>query len=105
VVVKDGAKIVVIPVDDLDYAEAQDDYIALHSRGQSWLKHQSITSLERTLDPGRFLRVHRSVLVNLDRIVRVEPHGRDSRRATLRDGTELPVSRAGYQRLRALLAL
>ncbi len=105
VVVKDGTKIVVIPVDDLDYAEAQDDYIALHSRGQSWLKHQSIASLERTLDPERFLRIHRSVLVNLDRIVRLEPHGRDSRRATLRDGTELPVSRAGYQRLRALLTL
>ncbi len=103
VVVKDGARIVVIPVAKLDYVEAQDDYIALHSEGESWLKHQSITSLEQGLDPTRFLRIHRSVLVNVERIERVEPHGRDTRLATLQDGTELPVSRAGYKRLRSLL--
>ena len=50
-----------------------------------------------------FLRIHRSVLVNVERIQKVEPHGRDTRLATLQDGTELPVSRAGYKRLRELL--
>lgn len=90
-------------MDRLDYVEAQDDYVALHSEGKSWLKHQTIASLEQALDATRFVRLHRSVLCNVERILRVEPHGRDTRLATLRDGTELPVSRAGYKRLRGLL--
>jgi len=103
VVVRDGARVHIIPVDRLDYAEAQDDYIALHSQRKSYLKQQTISSLEAALDPKRFVRIHRSVLVNLERIAKIEPYGQDSRVAVLTDGTQLPVSRAGYDRLRELL--
>ncbi len=103
IVVKDGARVHIIPVEALDYAEAQDDYVALHSQRKSYLKQQTISSLEAGLDPERFVRIHRSVIVNLERIAKIEPYAKDSRIAVLSDGTQLPVSRAGYDRLRSLL--
>jgi two-component system, LytTR family, response regulator len=99
IVVKDGPRVHVIPIDKLDYAEAQDDYVALHSGGKTYLKQQPIASLEAQLDPARFVRIHRSVIVNLERVARIEPYGKDSRIAILADGARLPVSRAGYARL------
>ncbi len=62
IVIKDGTRVHIIPVAQLDYAEAQDDYIALHSGGKTYLKQQTISSLEAALDPARFVRVHRSFL-------------------------------------------
>jgi two-component system LytT family response regulator len=103
IVVKDGANVDIVPCDKLDYAEAQDDYVLLRSQGKSRLKQQTISSLEASLDPGKFLRVHRSYLVNLERVAKIEPYAKDSRVAILTDGTRLPVSRAGYARLKALL--
>ena len=98
-VVRDGAKIHVIPLDKLDYVEAQDDYVALHSEGKSYLKQQPIGALEAMLDAARFVRIHRSAIVNLERVARIEPYAKDSRVAILADGTRLPVSRSGYARL------
>ena len=99
IVVKDGPRVHVIPIDKLDYVEAQDDYVALHSGGKSYLKQQPIASLESLLDPGRFVRIHRSAIVNLERVARIEPYGKESRLAILSDGARLPVSRSGYARL------
>ena len=99
IVVKDGPRVFVIPIDKLDYVEAQDDYVALHSAGKSYLKQQPIGDLESLLDPSRFVRIHRSAIINLERIARIEPFGKDSRIAILADGTRLPVSRSGYARL------
>jgi two-component system LytT family response regulator len=99
IVVRDGAKIHVIPLDKLDYAEAQDDYVALHTQGKSYLKQLPIGELENILDAARFVRIHRSAIVNLERVERIEPYAKDSRVAILRDGTRLPVSRSGYARL------
>ena len=101
--VRDGAQVFIIPVSKLDFAEAQDDYVALSSEGKKHLKQQPISSLEVTLDPSRFLRIHRSYIVNLERVAKVEPYGKDSHVAVLRNGVQLPVSRAGYARLRAFL--
>lgn len=103
IVVKEGARVHIIPVDRLDYAEAQDDYVLLHSQGKAYLKEQTISSLEAALDPARFVRIHRSVIVNVERIAKIEPYAKDSRIAVLADGAQLPVSRAGYERLRSLL--
>jgi two-component system LytT family response regulator len=103
VVVRDGSNVQIIPVPKLDFVEAQDDYIALASRGCKHLKQQTISSIEATLDPKQFLRIHRSYIVNLERVAKVEPYGKDSRIAILQDGTKLPVSRAGYARLREVL--
>ncbi len=76
IVVKDGARVHIIPVDRLDYAEAQDDYVALHSQGKSYLKEQTISSLKAALDPRRFVRIHRSIVVNLERVAKIEPYAR-----------------------------
>ena len=103
IVVRDGTRVHIIPIGKLDYAEAQDDYIALASEGKKHLKQQTISSLETLLDPSRFLRVHRSYIVNLERVAKIEPYGKDTHLAILNDGTRLPVSRSGYGRLRAVL--
>ena len=103
IVVKDGAKVHVIPVGKLDYAEAQDDYVALRSESKSWLKQQTIASLEAALDPRRFVRLHRSYLVNVERIARIEQNTKDTWQAVLTDGSKIPVSRSGYARFNALI--
>jgi two-component system LytT family response regulator len=103
VVVKDGARVHVIPAGRLDYAEAQDDYVALRSEGKTWLKQQTIASLEAALHPKRFVRVHRSYLVNIERIARIEPNTKDTWIAVLADGTRIPVSRGGYARFNSLI--
>jgi two-component system, LytTR family, response regulator len=103
IVVRDGTRVTLIPVAKLDYAEAQDDYVALAAAGKKHLKQQTIAGLEASLDPQHFVRIHRSYIVNFERVARIEPYGKDSRLAILHDGTRLPVSRAGYTRLKALL--
>jgi two-component system LytT family response regulator len=103
ILVRDGSKVHVVPVDALDYVEAQDDYVCLHAEGRRHLKEQTMTEMEAVLDPTRFVRIHRSVILNIERLARVEPYAKDSRVAILRDGTRLPVSRAGYARLNELL--
>jgi two-component system LytT family response regulator len=103
IVVRDGALVHIIPVAKLDYAEAQDDYVLLASAGKTYLKQQTISSLEACLDPRQFVRIHRSYIVNVERVAKMEPYSKDSRIAVLHDGKQLPVSRAGYQRLTALL--
>ncbi|HYC62487.1 MAG TPA: LytTR family DNA-binding domain-containing protein [Thermoanaerobaculia bacterium] len=100
---RDGATIDVVPVQRIDYIEAQDDYIHVYSRGARHIKQQPLGELEAVLDPARFIRVHRSYIVNLESLARVEPYAKDSRVALLKDGTRIPVSRAGYERLKALL--
>ena len=103
IVVKDGTRVQIIPIARLDYAEAQDDYVALASQGKKHLKQQTISSLEAALDPKNFVRIHRSYLVNLERVARLEPYSKDSHVVILNDGARLPVSRAGYVRLKAFL--
>jgi two-component system LytT family response regulator len=103
VLIRDGAQVHVLSVETIDYVEAQDDYAAFHAGGRSYLKEQTLAELEGLLDAARFVRVHRSFIVNVERIARVELYAKDSRMAILRDGRKLPVSRAGYARLQSLL--
>ncbi len=102
-VVKDGTRVYVIPVAKLEYAEAQDDYVALSTEGKKHLKQQTISSLESALDPQRFLRIHRSYIVNLEKVTKIEPYSKDQYVVVLASGQQLPVSRSGYTRLRAFL--
>lgn len=103
-VIKDGARIHVVPMQKIDYLEAQDDYIAVHSEGKTLLKQQTLSSLETTLDQSAFVRIHRSYILNVEKLSRLEPHGRDSKVAVLRDGTQLPVSQSGLARLSKMLS-
>jgi two-component system LytT family response regulator len=103
VLIRDGAQVHVLPVERIDFVEAQDDYVCFKSEGKDYLKDQTMGALEAQLDPARFVRIHRSYLLNIERIARVELYAKDSRVAILRDGRRLPVSRAGYARLAKLL--
>jgi two-component system LytT family response regulator len=103
IVVRQGAKVHVIQAEKLDYAEAQDDYVGLHAEGKEHLKQQTLSDLEASLDPKRFVRIHRSYLLNLDRLSRIDSEGGEPKAVVLSDGTRLPLSRAGYGRLKAML--
>jgi two-component system LytT family response regulator len=103
IVVRDGSRIHVIPVGKLDAVEAQDDYVLLRTEGRRLLKPQTLASLAATLDPERFVRVHRSWIVAVERLARLELAGKNTHVAILGDGTKVPVSREGYARIRDLL--
>ena len=103
VLIRDGAQVHVLAVEKIDFVEAQDDYVCFKVEGKDYLKDQTMGALEASLDPARFVRIHRSYLLNIERIARVELYAKDSRIAILRDGRRLPVSRAGYARLAKLL--
>ena len=103
IVIRDGALVYIVTVDQLEYVEAQDDYVALRSAGKTLLKQQTISSLEQSLDPLHFVRVHRSFLLNLNCISKLELITKDTRLARLKSGAEIPVSRAGYLRLKELM--
>ena len=101
--VRDGTHVHVLPVEGIDFIEAQDDYIAIHAAGRTHLKQQPIAAVEAQLDAARFVRIHRSYILNIDRLARIELMAKDSRVVILRDGTRLPLSRSGHTRLRAML--
>jgi len=103
ILIRDGAQVHVIPVERVDFIEAQDDYVGVHTGGTMHLRAQTLSDLAESLDPQRFVRVHRSFVVNLDRVERLETYTKDSRVVVLHGGREIPVSRSGYARLREMM--
>jgi two-component system LytT family response regulator len=103
ILIRERADVHVIPVEKIDYLESQDDYVAVRSGGRNYLKEQPLGELETLLDPAAFVRIHRRYILNLARLSKIEMGVSDSRVAVLTDGTELPISKSGYQRLRELL--
>jgi len=103
VAIRDGANVHVVPVSKIDYVEAQDDYVCVHTEGKSLLKQQTLADIATMLNPAQFVRIHRSYVLNIDRLARLELYAKDSHAAILRDGTRLPVSRSGYARLNTVL--
>jgi len=93
----------VIPAAKIDYLESQDDYVSVKVGEKQFLKEQTLSELEQLLDPARFVRIHRRYLLNVARLARIEQAVTDSRVAILQDGTELPISRSGYTKLREIL--
>jgi two-component system LytT family response regulator len=103
VLVREGGRVHVLPVDRIDFVEAQDDYLSFVSGGKRQRKQQTMADIEAQLDRTRFVRIHRSFLLNVERLARIEPYAKDSWLAVLADGTRLPVSRTGYSRLKELI--
>lgn len=99
ILVRDGACVHVVPVMDIDWIEAQDDYVQISAGGRTHLKSGRMAELEQGLDPALFVRVHRSYIVRVAAIGRIEAPTRDSWCAVLEDGKRVPVSRSGYQRV------
>jgi two-component system LytT family response regulator len=105
IVVKDGNRITIIPVDDVIYIEAYDDYVKVHTQNGFKLKKKTMTYYENTLDKARFLRVHRSYIVNLSLITRIEQYEKTSHIALLKNGQKIPLSKQGYARLKSVLGI
>ena len=97
------ARVHVIPVDRIDFVQAQDDYVSYASDGKRYLKEQTLAEVEASLDAARYVRVHRSYVINLDRLVRVELDERENYVALLTTGDRVPISRSGHARLNAAL--
>lgn len=102
VLIRDGARVHVVAAERIDTIEAQDDYVEISAEGRTYLKNQRLSELEQQLDPGRFVRLHRSWIVNVERIERIEQATKDSHCAVLQDGRRIPVSRTGYQKVKGL---
>lgn len=105
VVVKNGSKIKIIPVHDIFYLEAADDYVKIHTAEGYFLKNKTMAHFEQLLDPQQFVRSHRSYILNIQQITRIDPYEKDSHVAILRTGTKIPVSRGGYGKLKQVLGL
>jgi len=103
VLIRDGARVHVVPTASIDWIEAQDDYVAISAAGKTQLKNASMAEFEGGLDPSLFLRVHRSYIVNVGAIARIEAPTKDSWCAVLKDGKRIPVSRSGHAKLRELM--
>ncbi len=95
----------VIPVQEVSFFEAEDDYVAINTPAGKFLKKVTMKVLEESLDAGKFARVHRSFIINLNGITGIEPYERDSYLVKLRGGEQIPVSKTGYARLRQVLGL
>jgi two-component system, LytTR family, response regulator len=100
ILIKDGSNVHVIPLEMIDYLEAKDDYVAIKTGGKTFLKQKRLTDIEKEFEGTRFIRTHRSFIVNIEKIVKIELYAKDSRIATLRDGTKIPISRARYDSLK-----
>ncbi len=104
VVIKNGSKIVILGIDSIQHFQAQDDYVAVYSEGQKYLKQITMKYLEENLPEG-FIRVHRSFIVNIDQIDKLEAYSKDSYIAILKNGEKVSVSRNGYNLLKEKLGI
>src|SRR5215471_15702035 len=105
IVVKSGSKIKIIPVQDVFYLEAADDYVKIHTKEGYFLKNKTMNHFEQVLDKQHFVRSHRSYIINIQQITRIDPYEKDNHVAILRSGIKVPVSRGGYGKLKQVLGL
>ncbi|MFA6151403.1 MAG: response regulator [Chitinophagaceae bacterium] len=105
IVVKDRGNIRIIPAEEIHYIEANDDYIKIVTKEGSFLKKNTLTNVEKTLDPNQFVRVHRSYLMPISQLQSIEPYEKNSHIALLHCGMKISVSQSGMARLKSLLGL
>ncbi len=102
---QDGNKIKIIPINKIHYLEAADDYVKVHTKDGYFLKNKTMSHFEQVLDTQHFVRSHRSYIINIQQITRIDPYEKDNHVAILRSGAKVPVSRSGYGKLRQVLGL
>ena len=103
VLIRHEGRVHVLPLERIDFIEAQDDYLSFSIGGKRLRKQQTMTELESQLDATRFVRIHRSFILNVERLARIDLYGKDSWLAILSDGTKLPMSRTGHAKLKELI--
>lgn len=105
VVVKDNGKIKIIPILTIQYLEAADDYVKIHTAEGVFLKNKTMGYFEQTLESQNFIRIHRSYMVNVQLITRIDPYEKENHLAILSIGAKLPVSKSGYAKLKLALGI
>lgn len=105
IVVREGSNIRIIPVSDVQYIEAYDDYVKIFTSKEMFLKKKTMSYYEKILDPAQFVRVHRSYILQVSQITRIEPFEKESHVARLKNGTQISLSKMGYTKLKAVLGL
>lgn len=103
IVVKDNGVIRIIPADEILYIEASDDYIKIFTKDGHYLKKSTLGRIENSFDPARFVRVHRSYMIPVAALARIEPYEKDSHIALLHTGAKIPVSKSGLDKLKKVL--
>ena len=104
IVIKDGSSIKIIPIQDVMYLEAYDDYVKVHATEKTHLKKKTLSYYEKTLDQRQFVRIHRSHLIHLSHLNGAEPAGNGRLQVTMSNGAQMISSRSGAQELRAVAA-
>jgi len=105
VVVKTGNKVKIIPIHEIQYLEADDDFVKIITAEGTFLKNKTMTFYEQTLDAQQFVRVHRSYIVHISQITKIEPYQKETHLAILRNGQQIPISKTGYVKLKMILGL
>jgi len=105
IVVKTGNKVKIIPIHDIHYLEADDDFVKIVTVEGSFLKNKTLSFYEQTLDPQQFVRVHRSYILHISQITKIEPYQKETHMAVLRNGQQIPISKTGYSKLKSILGL
>jgi len=105
IVVKTGNKVKIIPVHEILYIEADDDFVKIYTTEGSFLKNKTMTFYAETLDAAQFVRVHRSYILHINQITKIEPYQKENHVAILRDGKQIPVSKTGYAKLKTILGI
>jgi two-component system LytT family response regulator len=105
IVVKEGSNIRIVPVNEILYMEAYDDYVKIFTTKEMFLKKKTMNFYENMLDPNQFVRVHRSYIMQLSQLTRIEPLEKDSHIALLKNGAKVPLSKTGYAKLKTVLGL
>ncbi len=105
VVVKTGGRIKIIPLQEIIYLEAADDFVKIHTQEGAFLKNKTMSHFEKILEMQQFTRIHRSYIVNIQHITRIDPYEKDNHLAVLRSGKTIPVSKPGYAKLKIILGL
>jgi two-component system LytT family response regulator len=105
IVVKTGNKVKIIPVHEIQYIEADDDFVKIFTAEGSFLKNKTMAFYEQSLDAAQFVRVHRSYILHINQITKIEPYQKENHLAILRDGKQIPVSKSGYVKLKTILGI
>lgn len=105
IVIKDGSEISIIPTSELEYLEAYDDYVKIHHKGKVHLKKKTMNYFEQLLNPAIFIRIHRSYILNINELAKIESFEKNSYLAILRSGKRIPISRTAYAPLKEILGI
>jgi len=104
IVVKSGAKIRIIPVESIDYLESEDDFVMIYCKEGHFLKQKTMKYFETHLDPKKFIRIHRSCIVNATQLAEIQQYGKESWILLTKQGAKLKISKSGYVALKEFLA-